>query len=331
MTGRALVTGAAGFIGRRLVGLLRERGREVRGVDRDVPADAPAGPDAFLEADLRDLEACREAVAGVGEVFHLAADTGGIGPFTSTHASVCRNNTTMNLNLLTAASEAGVDRLLFASSACVYPRTAGGREAEALCEEDAWPADPEPGHGEEKLFAERLCAHYRADTDLETRVVRLGDVHGPGAAFAGGRVTELAALCRKVAVTAERGTITLWGDGRERRSYLHLEDCVEGLWRVMHSGCPGPLNLASDRTATMAELADLVVAASGRRVNVEFDPTKPGPGPRPTLDISRLRRTLGWEPRVGLEEGVADTYRSIEERARDTAAAHRHPGPPHLP
>lgn len=330
MTRSALVTGAAGFIGHRLVRYLKGEGYEVRGADLEAYPHDDA--DEFLEVDLRERAACDRAVDGVEEVYHLAADTGGAGPFRAHHAAVCRNNTSINLHMLEAAAGAGVDRFLFSSSGRVYPQAAFGEaDSEPLAEEDAWPADPEPGLGEEKLYAERLCAHYREDVGLDTRVVRLEEVYGPGGPYEGGRETAPAALCRQVAVTADGGTITLWGDGRRTGSYLYVEDCVEGIHRIMRSGRPGPLNLAPDRRVTVNELVEIVRETAGRDVTVEHDLGKPGGGPGRSLDPTRLRKALGWEPRVEPEEGIPATYAWIEEQMRDTAAAHRHPGPPHIP
>lgn len=331
MTRRALVTGAVGFIGHHLAGRLKDEGYEVRAADLEEPGRGGFPADEFHRVDLRRREACDEAVAGVDEVYHLAADTGDAGPFAATPASICRNNTMMNLHMLEAAAGERVRRFLFTSSARVYPQLRESAGAGALAEEDAWPADPEPGLGEEKLYAERLCAHYREDRGLETRVVRLLGVYGPGAPYEGANGTPPGTLSRKVALAADGDTITLWGDGRHTRSHLYVDDCVEGMLRVMRSSRPGPLNLASDRVATVNELAELVIEAAGKDVTVEHDLGKPGGSPGRRLDPARARRTLGWEPRVDLAEGIAETYAWVEERVRDTAAAHRHPGPPHIP
>jgi len=317
----ALVTGAGGFIGHHLVSYLVEKGHRVRGADLKRPAFEPTRADEFLEVDLRERTACDRAVEGVEEVYHLAADMGGIGYITGTHAPIARNNSLMNLHMLDASVEAGVERFLFSSSACVYPQhLQEDPDVDPLAEEDAWPADPEPGYGLEKLYTEKLCEYYREDHGLETRVVRFHNVYGPLGAYEGGKEKAPAALCRKVARAEDGGTITVWGDGEQTRSFMYMDDCVEGIHRLMRSDFPGPLNLGTDRLVTINELVNLIAGAAGKEITKDHDLSKPQGVRGRNSDNSLLREVLGWEPEVSLEEGMARTYRWIEERVRTDEA-----------
>lgn len=313
MKRRVVVTGAGGFIGHHLARYLKGRGCFVRGADIERPGFEPTPADEFLELDLRKRAACDEAVHGVEEVYHLAADMGGIGYITGTHASIARNNSLMNLHMLDAAVEADVQRFLFSSSACVYPRRLQeDPDADPLAEDDAWPADPEPGYGLEKLYMEKLCEYYREDLGLETRVLRFHNVYGPLGAWEGGREKAPAALCRKVAEAEDGGSIEVWGDGEQTRSFMYVDDCVEGIHRLMRSDFPGPLNLGTDRLVTINELVDLIAAVAGKTIHREHDLSRPQGVRGRNSDNRRLRQVLGWEPEVSLEEGIAKTYRWIE-------------------
>lgn len=325
-----LVTGAAGFIGHHLVAHLADRGERVRGVDREPPPGTSRASE-FGVLDLREPASCREAVEGVDRVYHLAAAPDSGSALRPLRSPVCRDNTPMHLHLLEAARDAGVRQFLFPSSVAVYPPAGNGEEPRPLREEDAWPADPRPGAGLEKLYAEELCRYFREDFGLETTVVRLQEVHGPGAPYEGGTEGPVAALCRRVAVTPDGGTLTLWGDGEETVPLLHVRDCVAGLLRAMESELTGPLNLDTGHLVTVNELVDLLLRAAGRQIRVEHDRGKPSGRRGRALDATRAREELGWRPGVSPEEGLAGTYRWIQERVRDTAADHRHPGPPHIP
>jgi len=276
MAKTALVTGAGGFIGHHLATRLVQRGWWVRGVDLKHPEFEPTRAHEFLTLDLRDFEAALRATAGVDEVYHLAADMGGIGYITASHAEVARNNVLIDANVLEAARQNGVARLLYASSACVYPLYRQ-READVapLKEEDAWPAEPEPGYGLEKLFAEELCRYYRQDHGLETRIARFHNVFGPLGTYEGGREKAPAAICRKVALARDGEAIEVWGDGKQTRSFLYVDDCVEGILRIMASDYPEPLNLGSDRLVTVDELVDIVARVAGKRIVKRYDPSRP--------------------------------------------------------
>jgi len=314
---RVLVTGAGGFIGHHLVKFLVSKGYWVRGVDIKKPEFEPTAAHEFLLLDLRKWENCLQATREIDEVYHLAADMGGIGYITAYRAEVAKNNVLIDVHVLEAARQNGVRRFLYASSACVYPMYKQ-REPDVtpLKESDAWPAEPEPGYGLEKLFMEELCRYYYQDFGFETRIVRFHNVYGPLGTFEGGREKAPAAICRKVALAPDGGEIEVWGDGRQTRSFLYIEDCVEGIYRIMRSDYHEPLNLGTDRLVTIDELVDLVARIAGKRIRKRYNRTAPQGVRGRNSDNTRLRQVLGWEPQVSLEEGLERTYRWIEGELR---------------
>jgi nucleoside-diphosphate-sugar epimerase len=312
-----LVTGAGGFIGHHLVKRLVAEGHRVRGADLKYPEFEPSPAQEFDILDLRRRSHCRIACEGVDEVYALAANMGGIG-FIETHkAAIMHDNVLINAHMLEAAREKGLQRYLFTSSACVYP---GYRQREPgaapLREEEAYPADAEDGYGWEKLYAERLCRHYLEDYGLETRVVRFHNIFGPLGCYEGGREKSPAALCRKIALAAPGDEIEVWGDGQQTRSYCYVDDCVEGLLRLMRSDVREPINLGQDRMVSIDELVDLISAAAEKPVKKRHDPTKPQGVRGRNSDNTRLRGLLGWVPQVSLERGLERTYRWIEQQLR---------------
>ncbi|MBO0693729.1 MAG: NAD-dependent epimerase/dehydratase family protein, partial [Acidimicrobiaceae bacterium] len=269
---KLLVTGAGGFIGHHLISDLKRDGHWVRGVDVKAPQFDPTSADEFLRLDLRDATSCRRATEGVDEVFALAADMGGMGYISANHAKILRDNQLINLNTIEAARASSVRRYLFASSACVYPEYRQ-RETDVapLREEDAYPAQPQDAYGWEKLVAERLCHHYREDFGLETRVARFHNIFGPRGTWGGGREKAPAAICRKVAVAKLTGSgeVEIWGDGEQARSFCYIDDCVDGLRRLMRSDWHEPLNLGQDRLVTINELVRIVAEIAGTEVAVK--------------------------------------------------------------
>jgi nucleoside-diphosphate-sugar epimerase len=319
---RLLVTGAGGFIGHHLVNYLVGQGHWVRGVDIKSPEYEPSKAEEFELLDLRQWSNCLQATRGVDEVYNLAANMGGIGFISAHKAEVMHDNVLINMHMLEAARLNGVRRYLYTSSACVYP---GYRQESAevtpLKEEDAYPADPEDGYGWEKLFSERQCRHYWEDHRLETRVVRFHNIYGPLGTYDGGREKSPAAICRKIALAEDGGEIEVWGDGEQTRSYCFIDDCVEGISRLMRSDFREPLNLGSDRLVTINELVDIVAKIAGKRIRRRHDLGKPQGVRGRNSDNARLRTVLKWEPQIPLEQGIARTYRWIcsmlEERGRE--------------
>jgi GDP-D-mannose 3',5'-epimerase len=255
------------------------------------------------------------SVVGIDEVFHLAADMGGIGYITSNHATIARNNTLIDLNMLEASRQLQVRRFLYTSSACVYPAYLQHQpDVRPLREEDAYPAQPDEAYGWEKLYIERVCNHYRLDFGLETRVVRLHNVYGPLGTYDGGREKAPAAICRKVALARDGGEIEIWGDGEQTRSFLYVDDCVKGLQQIMRSAHARPLNLGTERLITVNELVDLVASIAGKRLRKRHDLSAPQGVRGRNSDNRRLREVIGWEPTTTLETGLAQTYAWIRGR-----------------
>jgi nucleoside-diphosphate-sugar epimerase len=313
----ALVTGAGGFIGHHLVSYLKAEGFLVRGVDIKLPEYARSDADEFMRLDLREMENCLDATKKMDVVYHLAADMGGIGYITGSHATIAYNNSLMNLQMLEAARIHGAARFLFSSSACVYPHgLQTSPDVAPLREEDAFPAQPEEGYGLEKLYMEKLCQYYSEDFGLPVRVVRFHNVYGPLGTYDGGREKAPAAMCRKVARASSPGQIEVWGDGKQTRSFMYVDDCVEGIHRIMRSEFQAPLNLGTDELVSIDELADLVISTSGKSLKKVHDLSKPQGVRGRNSDNSRLRSILGWEPKTSLGEGIIPTYKWIAEQVR---------------
>jgi len=318
MATKVLVTGAGGFIGHHLVKHLLDEGYWVRGVDLKYPEYEPSPSHEFELLDLRRFDNCLIATRGIDEVYHLAADMGGIGYITAFHADIARNSAMINLHMLEAARLNAATRFLFSSSACVYPQyLQKSSEVTNLKEEDAYPAEPEEGYGTEKLFMESLCQYYYEDYDFETRVVRFHNVYGTLGTYEGGKEKAPAAICRKIALAMDGDEIEVWGDGRQTRSFMHIDDCVEGIYRIMRSDYPHPLNLGTDELVTVNQLVDLVAEIAGKRITKLHDLSKPQGVRGRNSDNTKLYRVLGWEPQIPLREGLVSTYHWIESELRN--------------
>jgi GDP-D-mannose 3', 5'-epimerase len=316
-----LVTGAGGFIGGHLVRRLREDGVDrVRAVDvKPLDEWYQVFPDVEnVTGNLELLEECRKAVDGVDTVFNLAADMGGMG-FIENNKALCMLSVLVSTHVLVAAREAGVERLFYSSSACVY---AAGKqdspEVEPLREEDAYPAMPEDGYGWEKLFSERMCRHFAEDFGIATRVARYHNVYGPDGTWDGGREKAPAAICRKVAtakLTGER-TIEIWGDGEQTRSFTYIDDCLEGTLRLTASDVAEPLNIGSDQLVTINELVDIVEGIAGVTLKRNYNLDAPQGVRGRNSDNTLVKERLGWAPTVTLEEGLAATYAWVHDQVR---------------
>lgn len=312
-----LVTGAGGFIGHHLVRRLKADGYWVRGVDLKSPEYEATVADEFAILDLRRWDSCLEATRGIDLVYNLAADMGGIGYITGSHADISRNNILINTHMLEASRSGRIKKFLFSSSACVYAQSKQNTpDVLPLREEDAYPADPEPGYGWEKLFTEELCKYFRRDYGMETRIVRFHNVYGPLGTYEGGKEKSPAALCRKVALAENGDEVEIWGDGEQTRSYMYIEDCVEGLIRLMDSSHQEPLNLGTDRMVSINQLLEIVAKIAGKKLKPHHDLTKPQGVRGRNSDNTRLRHVLNWEPSTPLEAGMKITYLWIQSELR---------------
>jgi len=315
-----LVTGAGGFIGHHLVNKLKAQGHWVRGVDIKEPEFEATRADEFLLLDLRRWESCLEATRGVQDVYALAADMGGMGFISSHHAQILHNNLLISTHTIEAAHQNNVERYLYSSSACVYPEyLQEDTSVSPLREDDAYPAQPQDAYGWEKLVTERLAEHYHQDYGMDVRVVRFHNIYGPLGTWDGGHEKAPAALSRKIAIAklGDHREIEVWGDGEQTRTFCHIDDCVEGLQRIMDSNYRQPLNLGRDEMVSINELARIIANAAGVEVELRHVEGPQGVRGR-NSDNSLCREILGWEPQISLEEGLGLTYPWIEAQVRAT-------------
>jgi nucleoside-diphosphate-sugar epimerase len=274
----------------------------------------------FYIMDLRREMNCDSACSDMDWVFNLAADMGGMGFITTKDAEIIKNNSLINLNMIEAARVNRAQRYLFSSSACIYPTyLQEGTDCKPLAEDDAYPALPQHSYGWEKLHTEHLCKYYREAGWLDTIIVRFHNCYGSRGAWRGGREKAPAALSRKVAVAKLTGSpqVEVWGDGEATRSYMHVDDCVEGLVRLMRSGYPGPVNFGRDRMVSVNELVDIIANVAGVEVEKQHDLSKPQGVRGRNSDNSLCKRVLDWEPTIRLEDGIVETYQWIEEQVRN--------------
>ncbi len=323
---KILVNGAGGFIGGHLVKRLKDEGHWVRGVDIKEHEFATPTTDEFILGNLCDPEVTKQAVAGIDDVYQLAADMGGAGYiFTGEHdADVMHNSATINLNTLHFGVAAGVKRFFYSSSACIYPEYNQLDPDNPKCsEESAYPAAPDSEYGWEKLFSERLYGAFMRNHKVPVRVARFHNIFGPQGTWQGGREKSPAALCRKIAETPEGGEIEIWGDGKQTRSFLYIDECVEGVRRLMDSDFTGPVNVGSEEMVTINRLAEIIMEVAGKKVSLKHIPGPLGVRGR-NSDNHLIREKLNWSPSKPLIDGVAATYSWISqqvEAARKTAAS----------
>jgi nucleoside-diphosphate-sugar epimerase len=312
---RILITGGGGFIGSHLARYLYEQGHFVRVVD--IKFDDYIQGKYYTERlrlDLRRLENCLKATQGIDKVYNLASNMGGIGFITSVSADIMRDNVLINTHMLEASVQNKVKKFLFSSSACVYPNYKQTKpEVEGLKEEDAYPADPNEAYGWEKLFTEEMVKAYHKDYGLDVRIVRYHNIYGPEGTYKGGREKAPAALCRKVAEASNPGTIEIWGNGKATRSFCYIDDCVKGTVALMESDYDKPLNIGSDRMVSVDELADIIIKISGKKITKTYNLAAPEGVKGRNADLTLVKKVLGWEPKVSLEEGLEKTYRWISE------------------
>ena len=312
---RALVTGGGGFVGGHLVRRLKADGYWVRAADRVDPKYGATSDDDFVRVDLRERSGCDQALevdGGFDEVYHLAADMGGMGFIESAECEIMRNNALINLNMIDAVASAGVPRYFYSSSVCIYRDMQPGEPA--LSEDDAYPARPDNEYGWEKLYAERTAQAYGRRFGFTVRIGRFQNCYGPRGAWEGGREKAPAAICRKVAEVDDGGTIEVWGDGTAVRSFIYVDDLVEGVVRLVHSDIDGPVNIGTREYVTVRQLVDTVADVAGKQIEVRW---VEGPVGVRSRNFSNDRiESLGWTPTYSLRDGIALTYPWIEEQMR---------------
>jgi len=320
----ALVCGAGGFIGAHMVRRLKQDGFWVRGVDLKYPEFSVTGADEFVIGDLRDPLFCTAMVdRSFDEVYQFAADMGGAGYiFTGENdANVMHNSAAINLGMLEACRHRQPGRLFYSSSACIYPAHNQEDPDNPLCtEESAYPAAPDSEYGWEKLFSERLYLAYQRNYGIAARVARFHNIFGPEGTWCGGKEKAPAALCRKIAEALPGEAIEIWGDGRQTRSFLYIDECIEAVLRFTRCGFTGPVNIGSEEMISINDLAGMIMKIAGKRIDIRHIPGPTGVRGR-TSDNRLLRDTLGWAPGQALQAGIVQTYAWIEQQVQLRARA----------
>jgi len=312
---KVIVTGACGFIGSHLTNHLKSRRYYVIAIDKKPTSECflKLKADEIWQLDLRDWsswELFRHRK--IDRIYHLAANMGGIGYITSVGAPIMKDNTLMNINALEFCRKFNVERIFYSSSACVYPVYKQTEpNVKPLKEEDAYPADPNESYGWEKLYMEKMMEAYSKDYGINVRMARFHNIFGPYGTYKGGKEKAPAAICRKVALAKDGDYIVIWGDGKQTRSFLYIDDCLRGIEMLMDSDYDKPLNIGSDRLVTIEELAKIIIKISGKNLTIKHDLSKPQGVRGRNADLTLIKRVLGWEPKISLEEGLRRTYEWI--------------------
>ncbi len=316
----ALVCGAGGFIGSHLAERLKKEGFWVRGVDLKYPEFAPTAADDFVIGDLRDQTVVQNILdRPFDEVYQLAADMGGAGYiFTGEHdADVMHNSAQINLNMAYYGVKAGIRKIFYSSSACIYPEYNQMDPDNPKCSEDsAYPAAPDSEYGWEKLFSERLFLSFKRNYGLDVNIARFHNIFGPEGTWTDGREKAPAAMCRKVAETHDNGEIEMWGDGKQTRSFLYIDECLEGIRRLMDSDFVGPVNIGSEEMVTINQLAEMAMDIAGKKLTIKHIPGPLGVRGR-NSDNNLIEKKIGWKPSKSLKDGMIKTYKWIEQQVKD--------------
>lgn len=326
MSKKCVVVGGLGFIGSHLAKYLKRKGHFVRVVDikpavEECYLELKEIDEIFAKTDCRKFGDAKKSVKGMDWVFNLGANMGGIGFITKVGADVMRDNALININIMEACVKNNVEHIFFSSSACVYPDYRQEHEhSEALKEEYAIPAAPDQFYGWEKLFTEKLMESYAKDYGMQVRIARFHNIYGPYGTYKGGREKAPASLCRKVALAKDGDTIEIWGDGKQERSFLYIDDALEAIYKLMMSNYDKPLNIGSDRIISIGDLADMIIRVSGKKLGKVYDLSKPQGVRSRNADLTLVKRVLGWHPRVSYKLGLKKTYKWIEKQVNGEKA-----------
>ncbi|MGB8191370.1 MAG: NAD-dependent epimerase/dehydratase family protein [Chitinophagaceae bacterium] len=311
---RILVCGGGGFIGGHLINRLKAEGHWVRSADIFYQPYNNAFPDEKITGDLKDIGFCKKICRDIDEVYQLAADMGGAGYiFTGENdADIMHNSALCNINILSTCASYNIHKIFFSSSACIYPYFNQEDPGNPDCrEETAYPAMPDSEYGWEKLFSERLFLAFGKNYKMDCKIARFHNVYGPNGTWDGGKEKAPAAVCRKVAAAEDGGSIELWGDGQQTRSFLYIDDCLDGVLALMRSDFSGPVNIGSEEMVSIQQLAEMVIAISGKKITIQYIPGPTGVKGRRS-DNTLARQMINWEPGISLKEGIARTYKWIE-------------------